>query len=277
MNKIKVEIVKNVRTDTRCYMRYLGGKTRNAKWIAKEIVNNRTSGQTFIEPFCGGLSISFAVDKESTYQNKQGKMLLCDIHPGLINLYKGLQDNTFIIPDKICTQEDYQTLSKNFNAHSPYDTMIGFGLSYAGKWWGGYDNYYDKRGQLGHTWNMLVNSLSKVKKLSSAEFKCIPYQELDPVDCIIYADPPYNNTTEYKFINKFDTEEFWNIMRKWSKHNKVFISEYSAPDDFISIAETKYKVQMCTIQKEKIEKLFVHNMQEKLTVVPGRIELPSKV
>ena len=52
---------------------------------------------------------------------------------------------------------------------------------------------------------------------------------------VVYCDPPYANTTKYTGVPDFDSEEFWNIMRAWSKDNDVYISEYEAPDDFVSV------------------------------------------
>ena len=39
----------------------------------------------------------------------------------------------------------------------------------------------------------------------------------------------------YEKYDEFDNEKFWNKMREWSKHNIVFVSEVSAPDDFVSV------------------------------------------
>lgn len=232
-------------------MRYLGGKTRNASWIVEEI-GQRRSCRDYVEPFCGGLSVAVRV--------KDGPMFLSDVHPGLINLYRGLHDGTFIIPEKTCTREEYNELRKSYDKTDPYHTMVGFGLSYSGKWWGGYDSYYDNRGEEGKTWGMLVRSLTKKMQAipGGTEFNCIDYTELDPVDSIIYCDPPYGDSTEYDFVGKFDHALFWDIMRRWSERNVVLISEYAAPRDFILIKEVDYKVQMCVEQKNRIERLFIH-------------------
>jgi len=231
-------------------LRYLGGKTRNAKWIAQEIAFRRKPNQTYIEPFCGGLSVSVAVNS--------GSMQLYDIHPGLINLYRGLKDGTFAISEKRCTQEEYKAISLNPDHTDPYHTMVGFGLSYAGKWWGGYDTYYDNREQVGKTWTMLVNSLTKKMKSLPADivFGCSDYRDLNPQDTIIYADPPYADATKYEFIKGFGYTEFWDVMREWSKNNTVLVSEYAAPDDFVCVRQAYYKVQMCRKQQNRTEKLF---------------------
>lgn len=84
------------------------------------------------------------------------------------------------------------------------------------------------------------------------------YWELDiPENSIVYCDPPYDGTTKYK--DAFDHQKFWTWVRQISKTNKVFVSEYNAPDDFECIWS---KVVTCTMTKnigsnKKIERLFI--------------------
>ena len=107
--------------------------------------------------------------------------------------------------------------------------------------------------------------------LENSEFYCRDYREWKPSNCVIYCDPPYNNTEplDYKVlykgkrIDKFDTDEFWNVMREWSKNNKVFISEYNAPDDFKCVWQQEVKLMMKNKQNTKdvrVEKLFRYKM-----------------
>lgn len=82
-----------------------------------------------------------------------------------------------------------------------------------------------------------------------------------PDNSIIYCDPPYENTTGYRSLKKFNHEEFWEYMRQISKNNKVFISEQNAPDDFISIwsKEIKRHIDVNLDNRFKVtEKLFVY-------------------
>ena len=94
-----------------------------------------------------------------------------------------------------------------------------------------------------------------------AEFICKDYREVElPMGCVVYADPPYDNTTGYG-KEKFNSEEFWEYMRKISKEHIVFISEQTAPDDFISIWEKPFTR---TLDRNKdnqfkvVEKLFTY-------------------
>lgn len=97
--------------------------------------------------------------------------------------------------------------------------------------------------------------------LIDAEFICKDYRDVElPDGCIVYADPPYNNTTGYN-KEKFDSQEFWEYMRKISKEHIVFISEQNAPDDFISIWEKPF-TRTLDVNKDNqfkvTEKLFVY-------------------
>lgn len=73
--------------------------------------------------------------------------------------------------------------------------------------------------------------------------------------------PPYSSTTKY-FNGEFNSEEFWDIMRNWSKDNLVFISEYVAPTDFKCVLEipTKTSIRGRTGNVSKrVEGLFTRN------------------
>ena len=48
---------------------------------------------------------------------------------------------------------------------------------------------------------------------------------------LIYCDPPYNNTTKYKF-GDFDSDTFWQWCRDISKKKYCNCCRYNAPNDF---------------------------------------------
>ena len=99
---------------------------------------------------------------------------------------------------------------------------------------------------------------------------------MNPHNKLIYCDPPYQFTkypikyrTDTKKYDIFDNEKFWEVMRKWSLTNFVFVSEPSAPDDFISVwnkkchrsasqVEKKTRYKSTETDKFKTEHLFVH-------------------
>jgi DNA adenine methylase len=55
-----------------------------------------------------------------------------------------------------------------------------------------------------------------------------------PEGAVIYCDPPYAGTSEYK-EGAFNHLEFWDWVRDKSKTHKVYVSEYKAPVDFKAI------------------------------------------
>ena len=97
--------------------------------------------------------------------------------------------------------------------------------------------------------------------LMDAEFICMDYRDVKlPDNCVVYADPPYDGTTGYG-NEKFDSNTFWEYMRKISREHLVFISEQSAPDDFISIWKKPFTRTLDVNKNNQFkvtEKLFVH-------------------
>ncbi|WP_331274927.1 DNA adenine methylase, partial [Clostridium botulinum] len=216
-------------------MQYFGGKARIGKHIAN-VINTyiKNNNVTFISPFVGGGYVECRINSN----NK----LLCDKHTYLIEMYKALRQGW--IPPTIISKEEYEYI-KNHKNEKPYLTgFVGFGCSYSGKWFVGYAK---NKSQRNYCLNAHNSIMKKINSLYNAEFKCCDYKELKPKGSIIYCDPPYKGTTQYdkSIVGKFNTEEFWDIMRKWSKNNKVFISEYEAPDDFKCIwsKETKLDIR----------------------------------
>jgi DNA adenine methylase len=84
------------------------------------------------------------------------------------------------------------------------------------------------------------------------------YQNLElPPRSLIYCDPPYAGATNYE-IN-FNHIEFWQWCREKSKEgHTIFISEYSAPGDFICVWKKDIVSSLTknTGSKTGTEKLF---------------------
>lgn len=84
------------------------------------------------------------------------------------------------------------------------------------------------------------------------------YEEMDiPPNSIIYCDPPYAGTTKYK--DHFDHDKFWDWCdQQVSKGQKVFVSEYKAPEGWRCIwqKEVNNSLTKETGSKKGIEKLF---------------------
>lgn len=232
-------------------MHYLGGKSRHAKQIAALLKGYRKQGQAYIEPFCGGLNVIALMD---------GVRIAADMHPYLIALYKGLQDGTFVPPTSI-TEQEYYEIKADKNKDPALSGFVGFACSFSGKWFGSYAR--NVRGKTDPTYFPGTASRSlarKFKHLDGVSFLCQPYDALESVDSLIYCDPPYEGTTGYAGLPKFDHAKFWDTVRKWSQQgNTVLVSEYQAPPDFEVVWEAPSPVQWHGDNKvdlKRIERIF---------------------
>ena len=137
-------------------------------------------------------------------------------------------------PDNISEQQ-YKHIRNNKDKY-PKELVgfVGFGCSFGGKWFAGYAR--------GESRNYCLEAkkflLRKMETLKEAEFICGDYRNVAiPQGSVIYADPPYANTTKYS-TREFNSNEFWEYMRKLAKAgNTVYISEQTAPEDFICVWE----------------------------------------
>ncbi len=230
-------------------MRYFGGKTRTCKDLVQVINNYKTKEQIFLSPFVGGGWVE---------QYIEGKKILCDKHDYLIALYKELQ-NGWLPPTEL-SKDEYDYIKSNPDDQPHLTGFVGFGCSFAGKWFGGYAK--DNSGR-----NYCLNAHNSMNKkienglLHRTEFRNCDYKDLKPENMVIYCDPPYRGTTQYdkNIVGDFDHDEFWDTMREWSKNNTVLVSEYDAPEDFEIVWEKEVKLDIRDKNNEKqkrTEKLF---------------------
>jgi DNA adenine methylase len=222
-------------------MQYFGGKQRISKYIIPILQSLRKPDQVYLEPFVGSANIVIGMD---------GYRYASDNHQDLILLLQAVQAGTFQYPDNV-TEEDYQKLR---NAEpSAMRAFVGFGCSYSGKWFGG----FARSGKRKYFVNARNSLIEKSKKMEGINFMFKDYREYLPKNCLIYCDPPYKHTTKIHGV-KFDSNEFWDIMRKWSVDNTVVISEYEAPVDFKCIKEIKTKTDISGKEGkyDRVERLY---------------------
>ena len=259
-------------------MKYLGGKQRLGRYIAPvliEIIENNKI-DTYLEPFCGALGVL----KNLTHLKI--KIKASDYHPDLIAMWQRLQEGNFEPPQNI-TESEYNYYKLNVKSPDPLKGFVGFGSSFGGKFFAGYAQKYTN----GKNENFCLEayrSLKRIEKLiQEVEFRCQDYRKLNPTNTLIYCDPPYSKTkypikyrTDVKHYDVFDSEGFWEVMRRWSKNNIVVISETHAPEDFVVIwsmdifrsacqsKKTRYKND--TTKKKSSEKLWCHKDIAKLII-----------
>lgn len=236
-------------------MRYQGGKSRIAKQIAEMVTvatlerEREREELTFVSLFCGSCSVESKIIGFD-------KMILNDNHSYLISLLKGVQ-NGYELPEMI-TEEQYKYIRQHKDEDCVLAGFVGFGCSFGGKWFGGYAR---NQGGTNYALQSKKSLLKDMSTLMTAEFICKDYKEVIlPQNCVIYADPPYHNTTGYG-KKKFDSEEFWEYARETSRNHLMFISEQVAPDDFVSIWEKPFTRTLDVNKSNQFkvtEKLFIH-------------------
>ena len=236
-------------------MRYQGGKSRIAKQLSNTITNissqreRERESNCFVSLFCGSCSVESKLEGFS-------RKILNDKHEYLIELLNGVK-NGYDLPEQI-SEEEYKYIREHKDEDKVLSGFVGFGCSFGGKWFGGY-----ARNKTGTNYALQSKRslLKDMNNLMDAEFICKDYCEVElPNGCVVYADPPYDNTTGYG-KEKFNSEEFWEYMRKISKEHIVFISEQTAPDDFISIWEKPFTRTLDVNKNNQFkvtEKLFIH-------------------
>lgn len=111
-----------------------------------------------------------------------------------------------------------------------------------------------------------LQQLEQLERLERLEIYSNNYNEVViPKDAIIYCDPPYQGTAEYK-EGSFNHVKFWDWVRQISKTNKIYISEYNAPDDFeVLLSFSQKSTLQGGVQKhnnQPDEKLFIPSGQE---------------
>lgn len=236
-------------------MNYMGSKSRLAKDL-KPIIESAIDENTvaYIEPFVGGANM---IDKIA-FHNKIG----LDVNPYLIALLQHAQITTDDFPDFI-SREEYNLVRESYNNRDGkypewYYGFVGFMGSYSGRFYdGGYAGIVGKRNYPKEKINNLIKQVPSLKdiKFGYKDFRNINVNKIH--DCVIYCDPPYVGTTEYK-TDKFDYEAYYDFVRKLSKNNKLFCSERYMPDDFEVVYEKSIHNSIKGESDFKTEKLFVY-------------------
>lgn len=241
----------------------MGSKSRIAKFIVPVIQEyiNKNNIQCYVEPFVGGANV---IDK-ITCEKRIG----IDLNKYLIALLKHVQEGKPLLDE--VPRELYNKARESFNNGDTSNFedweigCIGFLASYNGRFFdGGFAKSGFEKTKYGlrlrdyykESKNNLLNQGSSLKGIN---FMVGDYKEMYGYhNCLIYCDPPYQNTKQYSNAAYFDYKCFWETVREWSKDNVVLISEQAAPDDFECIWEQKVSRSIKASDKSKsTEKLFI--------------------
>lgn len=234
-------------------MKYFGGKSRIAKSFLKPVIEQSMDYlglDTFVDMFAGSMNVVSNIDgRYNRFAN--------DLNKYIIDLYEFIQDENNLqhLPDEV-TEEEYKAIRDDKeNYPSWLVAFVGFGISFSGKWFGGYCR--DKRGT--NYTLYCKNSLGrKTKKLKDVTFTSYSYDEFPLSDkpSLIYCDIPYKNTTDYGSVKPFNHEHFY----KWclemeNKGHCVLVSEYehNVPEGATIIAQKYSKKDVRDSNNERVE------------------------
>lgn len=233
-------------------MKYMGSKTRFASDIIATMKECLDNTDTYIEPFAGGMNMICNITKEGRFAN--------DSNPYLIAMFQELQKGW--CPPEYVSRDEYEDVRNNKDTPKHIKGWVGFNCSYSGKWFGGFAGKTNtKQGVRNYQDEARRNVLKQMKSLEDVVFTNESYINLViPENSVVYCDPPYYGTTKY--FETFDHNLFWEWVRGVAKSSKVFVSEYSAPQDFTCIWEKKTTSSLSANgfsggSKTSTEKLFI--------------------
>lgn len=242
-------------------MVYMGSKNRIAKYLLPFLTKYLTPGRWYVEPFAGGMNMMDKVNHPLR--------LASDKNNYIIAMFKYLTDGgTF---GTLPNQEEFVRCRKIFNKigftldidyyEVAYIGWVGAIASRVGKFYLGSSCII--KGAEGRNFleEHRKNLLRQLPNLQGIIWAAGDYDKIDiPNNSVIYCDPPYAGTTNYKASERFNHEAFWEWCRdKTAQGNDVLISEYTAPNDFIPVWKMQLTASIHPTNTHKsIEKLFVH-------------------
>lgn len=156
-------------------------------------------------------------------------MVLSDVSEPLITMWRAVLDGWN--PPDVVTQETYDRYKRARDPNDPMTAYCGFGMSFGGKWFGGYArNGVERHYALNARRSVLLKASALLK--ASVLLKASDYRDVTPRGQVIYLDPPYSGRTKAYHFDSFSDTEFWNYARHMSRDNAVIVTGFSAPSDF---------------------------------------------
>lgn len=197
-------------------MRYFGGKQRISKPLAAFLNSQLKPGQAFYDMFCGSCNVISKIDPDRV-------RVANDLHKELIAMWRHVQQGGEL-PDEI-SEEEYKQIKED--GADWLRSFVGFGCSFAGKYWGGYarDN---RGGTRDYCRNAKNSTLKKMETMQDVLFVTCDYQQMNIAhrNAMVYCDIPYKDSVGYS-VGAFNHEAFytWAKKQKWKGHT-ILVSEY---------------------------------------------------
>jgi hypothetical protein len=228
-----------------------GGKYKIRYQLAEYI--NSLSPRVYLEAFCGYAWVGERVRCPQRH--------FSDLNENVVMMWQALLKGWQ--PPTAVSEEEYVVL-KNETKASALRGFVGTTCAFGG----GFFNTY-ARDKKDKDKNFAAagarQMLRRVHGLRGSIFTFRDYRTaLDSVDAdVVYLDPPYRGTSEYVGVEAFDSDLFWNEIRKRSDGSRrILVSEYQAPSDFTVVMTTYSRMGLSTkaevgLQKElREERVF---------------------
>ncbi len=237
---------------------YAGGKHRHGKAIYRTIVQIAMElgidRECYFEPFAGMCGVARHFSADGSWS-----VILTDLNPNVIALLREIQQRGVRYLPTHCTQDMYNQL-KHSREVSARKGFVGVACSFNNTYFEGFRKPAKSQRVRDYTAQFRRGLISLGQDLQGARIlNASSYAEHTPENCVVYCDPPYagNHIGQPYFVG-FDHDTFWRVMRQWSKKNLVFVSELTAPADFVCIWMGITRKTNAWINVPIEDKLFVH-------------------
>ncbi len=226
-------------------MRYIGSKRKLGAGILPFINKGLEifPNGKYIEPFVGGCNMITQVEHHTR--------IGYDLNKHLIALFRQAQTDPVKIRDaRYISRRIFNQVKANMNIFEDWFVgAIGFFSTYCNKWM---SSYYSQTNLYNGTMESLLKQDLKKIHLFHCDYRNIPIGKGN----VIYCDPPYGHCNFYKM--RFKHLEFCEWVRRASRDNIVFVSEYEMPADFQCIWQKTITPGINSKSYKRVEKLFVY-------------------
>jgi site-specific DNA-adenine methylase len=207
-------------------MHYLGGKSRLAKRIVQAIIDDGPL-TSVCDPFCGGLAMSMEFARRGIVAYAS------DALPGLGNAHADIALGLVRLKPKNASEERYLQ-AKREDDTSSLGMSLRVGMSFGGKLDGGYTRAPQEDAlKYIRQFNLNADKCVAVADFLRINRRAMDYREACAFaddDGVYYFDPPYQDTTGYSGVGKFDHARFWAFCRGLAQTRRVYVSEFQAPE-----------------------------------------------
>lgn len=260
-------------------MLFMGGKGLWAKKLVAEIEPWRTPGDTLIEVCCGAANLTELWTKP---------VIAYDLNPALIAMWKAGQSGWRPPPREEITEELHKKYKKRtIDPSDPMTAFLLFGCSFRGVWAAGFartikHNTHRESGTIDFVDRSRRATIRKMDRTTvGVSFVHASYRSVAVSQGqVVYVDPPYVGRCAHGIAKvgkaltpEFDHADFWRCAREWSGIGaRVFVSEESAPDDFIPYRSWEVRRTLGNWSDvdrngpRKLEHLWVHRDSDMATL-----------